>query len=253
MGKVDYAKIRRQNLLETKKKIKESVNEDNLISQAINSIEEIDKIINMLSKRLREWYSLYNPEFTKSITHNEKFVELIQKKSKQHLLKELNITYSMGSDLKKQDLDAIFNLAKKLESLFNYKNETKAYLDKVMDKYCPNLKELAGTTIAAELIEHTGSLKKLALLPASTIQILGAEKALFRHIKTGARPPKFGIIFDHQLIQQAKRPDQGKRARSLADKLILAIRADYFKGDFIAKKLKQDLEKKFPSKTKRTK
>ena len=114
-----------------------------------------------------------------------------------------------------------------------------------MGEYCPNLKELAGSTIGAKLLEHTGSLKRLVMMPASTIQILGAEKALFRHIKTGARPPKFGLIHDHQFIQSAKRNEQGKRARALADKLSLAVKMDYFKGEFIAKRLKTELEEKF--------
>ena len=245
MAKSDFKKLRELNLKLAKQKIKESVNEDNLICQAINSIAETDKIINTLAKRLREWYSLYNPEFTNSISNNEKFVELITKKTKENLLKELNINESMGADLKKTDLDAILTLAKQITTLFKYQSETELYLKTIMENYCPNLKELAGTTIGAKLLEHTGSLKRLVMMPASPLQILGAEKALFRHIKTGARPPKFGLIHDHQFIQSAKRQEQGKRARALADKLSLAVKMDYFKGKFIAKKLKVELEEKF--------
>jgi nucleolar protein 56 len=107
------------------------------------------------------------------------------------------------------------------------------------------LLRIAGATIGAKLIEHTGSLKRLALLPSSTVQILGAEKALFRHIKTGARPPKYGLIHDHQFILQSKKADQGKKARALADKISLAIRTDFFKGKFIADKLEKQLKEKF--------
>lgn len=245
MSKPDFKKLRESNLKLAKQKIKESVNEDNFICQAINSIVETDKIINTLSKRLREWYALYNPEFTNSISNNEKFMELITKKTKEQLLKELNLIGSMGADLNKTDLDAILTLAKQIISLFKYQQEIESYLGATMQAYCPNLKELAGTTIGAKLLEHTGSLKRLVMMPASTIQILGAEKALFRHIKTGARPPKFGLIHDHQFIQSAKRQEQGKRARALADKLSLAVKMDYFKGEFIAKKLKTELEEKF--------
>ena len=241
----NFKKLREDNLKLAKQKIKESVNEDNFICQAINSIVETDKVINTLSKRLREWYSLYNPEFTHSISNHEKFTELIIKKSRSDLLKELNITDSMGADLKESDLSAIQTLAKQIILLFRYQSETELYLKKIMGEYCPNLKELAGSTIGAKLLEHTGSLKRLVMMPASTIQILGAEKALFRHIKTGARPPKFGLIHDHQFIQSAKRNEQGKRARALADKLSLAVKMDYFKGEFIAKRLKTELEEKF--------
>lgn len=245
MVKCNFAELRKLNLALTKKKIRESVNEDNLICQAINSIMETDKVLNILSKRLREWYSLTNPEFVNSISNNIKFAELILKKSKKELQKELHITESMGADLKKTDLNAIFNLAKKLLQLSRYQEETETYLDSIMQNYCPNLKEIAGTIIGAKLIEHNGSLKKLVLMPASTIQILGAEKALFRHMKTGARPPKFGLIYQHQFIQQAKKSEQGKHARALADKISMAVKIDYFKGKYIGDKLKKELEGKF--------
>jgi len=245
MMKCDIDKLRKENLILAKKKIKESVNEDNLICQAINSIMESDKVLNILAKRLREWYSLYNPEFEKFISNNEKFSELITKKTREQLLEELNLKETMGADLKKEDLNYIFKLANEISSLFRYKEETTEYLDKIMSKYCPNLKELAGTTTGAKLLEHVGSLKRLVMMPASTIQILGAEKALFRHMKTGAKPPKYGLIYEHQFIQAAKKSEQGKRSRALADKLSIAVKMDYFKGKFIAKELKQELEEKF--------
>jgi len=241
----DIKRLRVKNLELTRKKIRESINEDNYISHAINSIDETDKAINMLAKRLREWYSLYNPEFPKSIEDNEKFIELILRKSKKELLKEIHVTESLGKDLKKEDLGAILNLGKKIQEFFVLRKETEDYLDKLMKSYCKNIQTLAGSTIAARLIEHTGSLKRLALLPASTIQILGAEKALFRHITKGSRPPKYGLIYNHQFIQQAKKKEQGKRSRALADKLAICARADFFKGKFIADDLKKQLDKKF--------
>ena len=115
----------------------------------------------------------------------------------------------------------------------------------VMEKYCPNLLELAGVTIGAGLIELAKGLKHLALLPASTVQLLGAEKALFRHIKTGSRSPKHGIIINHPFVQSAGRELKGKAARMLADKLSLCARLDYFKGEFLAPMMKKELEAKF--------
>ena len=238
-------KFRELNLSLAKEKIKASVNDDNLICQTISSMDEMDKAINMLSKRLREWYSLYNPEFAHSLSDNEKFTEIILRKSKKELLKEIGAKDSMGKDLDEADIKGMMSLANQILSLFKYKMQSKTYLENLMEKRCPNLKALAGVATGAKLLQHTGSLKKLAFLPASTIQILGAEKALFRHIKTGARPPKYGLIYQHEFIQQAKKKDQGKRARALADKLSMAIRVDYFKGKPIADKLKKDLEKRF--------
>jgi nucleolar protein 56 len=241
-----YLKLFREaNLNLAKSKIKESVNKDNFICQAINSISETDKVINLLSKRLREWYSLYNPEFEHSISNNERFSELIRSKSKSDLLSELSLNASMGADLDKSDIDPILILADQIQELVKYRKNTIVYLDKIMELYCPNLKEMAGTTIGAKLIEHTGSLKRLAFMPASTVQILGAEKALFRHLKTGAKPPKYGLILEHSFIKNAKRNEQGKRARALADKISVSIKMDFFKGEFIAPKLKEELENKF--------
>jgi nucleolar protein 56 len=114
-----------------------------------------------------------------------------------------------------------------------------------MEAYCKNLKTVAGISIGAKLIEHAGSLRRLVMLPSSTIQILGAEKALFRHIKTGARPPKYGLIFEHKFVQAGKKPDQGKRARALADKISISVRLDYFHGEFMGDKMNAQLEEKF--------
>jgi nucleolar protein 56 len=242
-----FSEFRKNNLVLTKQKIKDSVSDHLLIIQTISSIEEIDRVANILAKRLREWYSYYLPEFPKSIEKHEKFVELILKKNKDELLNELKLKKqeSMGADLPKDDLKPILNLAEKLSNLYQLKEEQKQYLEKIMEKVCPNLLAIAGPLIGAKLIEHAGSLKHLTEIPASTIQLLGAEKALFRHMKTGARPPKYGLIFAHQLVAQAKKKDQGKVARGLADKLSIAIKVDYFKGEFIGDKLKKQLEAKF--------
>ena len=238
-----------KNLLLTKQQIRASVNEDMLITQAISNIEEIDKIANLLVKRLREWYELYNPEFSKSIHDNEKFAELILKKKKKELLDELKIKKeeAMGKDLSNEDLEPILLLAKQVNGLYGLRKEHEKYLGLLMKKYCPNLNEVAGALIGAKLLEHAGSLKRLVLMPASTIQILGAEKALFRHLKTNkkSKPPKFGILIRHTLISRVGREDYGKVARALADKISIAVKVDYFKGKFIGDEVKEGLEIKF--------
>jgi len=232
------------NLIITKDKLKKAVNEDNLIVQTSDNISEIDKVNNLLIKRLREWYSLYFPELDNQIEDNETFVKLIVKKDKNKLMKELKIKESMGAELKKEDLDEILELAKQAFALYELREKHEKYLEKIMEKYCKNLKYLAGTLIAAKLIAQAGSLKKLVLFPASTVQMLGAEKALFRHITTGAKTPKYGIIMQHPFVQNAKKDIKGKAARTLADKLSIAAKLDYFKGEFRADKLKKEIEQK---------
>lgn len=232
------------NLIITKDKLKKAVNEDNLIVQTSDNISEIDKVNNLLIKRLREWYSLYFPELDNKIEDNEAFVNLIVNKDKRKLVNELKVRDSMGAELKKEDIDEILALAKQTFALYELRAKHEKYLDKIMEKYCKNLKYLAGTLVAAKLLAQAGSLKKLVLFPASTIQMLGAEKALFRHITTGAKTPKYGIIMQHPFIQNAKKDIKGKAARTLADKISIAVKLDYFKGEFRADKLKKEIERK---------
>jgi nucleolar protein 56 len=106
----------------------------------------------------------------------------------------------------------------------------------------PNVSDLAGPTLAAKLIEKAGGLKRMAMMPSSTLQILGAEKALYRALKTKARPPKHGLIFQHPYVNAAPRELRGLRARHLAAKLSIAARADAFSGNSIADQLKKELE-----------
>ncbi|MBW2983558.1 NOP58 family protein [Candidatus Woesearchaeota archaeon] len=242
-----FREFYKNNLVLTKQKIKQAVSDDLFIIQTISNIEEIDKVANTLVKRLREWYSYYLPEFSKSIQSHEKFVELILKKSKNELLKEIRIKKeeSMGAELSKDDTKPIMALADQLKDLYQLKEKQKEYLENVMKRVCPNLLAIAGPLIGAKLIQHAGSLKHLVEFPASTVQLLGAEKALFRHMKTGARPPKYGLIYSHQLIAQAKKKEQGKVARGLADKISICVKVDYFKGEPIGDKLRKQLEKKF--------
>lgn len=234
-----------QNLKLTKQKIKDSVTDDLMIIQTISNVEELNKMSNTLVKRLREWYSWYCPEFSVSVEDNQKFTELVLKKTKKELLKELKIEVSMGADLKNEDVQEMMLLGKEALNLYALRKKHEDYLTKVMKTYCPNLLELAGANIGAKLLEIGKGLRHLALLPASTVQLLGAEKALFRHIKTNAKCPKFGVIINHPIIQKARKEDKGKASRALADKLSLCARLDFFKGEFKAKEYQKALEKRF--------
>jgi len=227
----------KKNLLLTRKKIKESVSDDLLAIQTINNISEMDKLINVLSKRLREWYEFYNPELSKRIHDNQKFSDVI--------LKEKKKKESMGAEFSKENIDPILNLSKEIKNLYRLKDSQLKYLENLMKKICPNMTAITGVSIGAKLLGHAGSLKRLAEMPASTIQLLGAEKALFRHIKNKKNLcPKYGLLHEHPFITQSKKKSHGKIARALADKIAIAVKVDYFKGKFIGDKLRKELEKK---------
>ena len=234
-----FEKYYKQNLEETKKKLAQAVDFNDFIVQTINNIDEINRIANTLIKRLREWFELYNPEFSRKTEEHEEFVEgIISGKIK----KEAD---SMGAELSEEDLEPILKLAKEIDSLYKLKKEQEKYLDKLMEKNCPNITAVAGAQIGARLIAIAGDLKRLVLFPSSTVQLLGAEKALFRHMRTGAKAPKYGVIHEHPLIAKVGIKDKGKAARALADKISMAAKIDYFKGEFTGDKLRKKLEERF--------
>ena len=136
------------------------------------------------------------------IENHEKYIELV--------LGQERDQKTFGADLKTSDVEEMRLLAERIASLYELRKKHELYLQKIMKIYCPNLLELVGTTIAARLIELGKGLKHLALLPASTVQLLGAEKALFRHIKTGSKSPKYGVIINHPFVQNAKGNEKEK-------------------------------------------
>ncbi len=237
------------NLQLSKQAIRDSVSRDSLLIQTSSTIEELDKAINLLTKRLREWYGMYNPETEYHLGDHQRFVNTILMKPKAALLKEFNISdkEAMGADFAKKDLDATMQLAQQIQKLFSLREENEAYLALLEKEICPNLCYIAGSAIAAKLIVHAGSLKRLAQMPASTLQVLGAEKALFRHLRNKGKnlPPKYGLLHEHPLIAKVQRKDHGKAARSLADRLSMAARLDFYKGEFKGEEYKKELVDKF--------
>jgi len=232
-----------------------------LIIQTVQLLGEIDVILNNMNSRLREWYGLHFPELGLRIKDHQtyvKMVSLIGERSNIDLekLQELGINprlsriieelaeTSMGATLRQEDMIRIRKLANLINELEKYRENHSNYIIKITEDFAPNISTLAGPLLTAKLIENAGSLKRIAMLPSSTIQVLGAGKAMFRAIKTGAKPPKHGLLFQHPYVHGASRKDRGKRARELAGKIAIASRADYFTGNFIADQLKEQLSKK---------
>ena len=152
---------------------------------------------------------------------------------------------SMGAELDDPDLDVLRSFCTLMSDLYKFRENSEKYVEEVMKQVAPNMTAVVGAALSARLISIAGSLQNLAKMPASTLQVLGAEKALFRSLKTGARPPKHGVIFQHTAIHQSPRWQRGKIARALAGKLSIAARIDSFGGDFLGEKLKSDVDKKF--------
>ncbi len=246
----------------TKLRIKSAVEQrDLIVAQSIQTLDDLDRTVNLMMGRLREWYGVHFPELDRLIEKHETYARLVSElgtreeftlsalertdipKAKAELAAELSEN-SMGADISEADLSPIQTLAKDILELYDLRQTMESYIDKTMEEVAPNTKFLVGSLLGARLIAVAGSLRSLAMRPASTIQVLGAEKALFRSLKTGARPPKHGLIFQATLLHDAKKWQRGKIARALAGKLSIAARADAFGGRYIGDRLKADLDKR---------
>jgi nucleolar protein 56 len=223
--------------------------------ESVQALDEIDRAANMVSSRVREWYGLHFPELVSMIDDNSSLIRLIMNfKSRENYdegeLEQLGYSKnkskaiaiaskeSKGADIREEDLARIIQLAEEAEHLFSLRDKLASHVEKTMRQVAPNVSEIAGATIGARLIARAGGLEKLAILPASTIQILGAEKALYRALKSGARPPKHGILFQHVAVHSAPKWQRGKIARSVAGKIAIASRIDLYRGtkDFSVEK-----------------
>ena len=243
---------------------KESASEDKHLIQAVNSIDEIDESISKLIERIREWYALYFPEMD-VIKSNETYIKLIsQNKTKEEIVKAKpdafpNNIVDIDEDINIEDLEIMNNYANSIYELQKSRKNIEEYIDHKMESIAPNLRLLVGPTLGAKLISHAGGIKRLAMYPSSTVQIMGAEKALFRHLKSGDRPPKYGLIYQHPQVRGAKWWNRGKIARMLAGKISLAVRRDVFTktiDENVAEEFKEkieEIEKNNPFPTKTTK
>ena len=234
---------------------------DLVVGQAIQTLDDLDRTVNLFMGRLREWYGIHFPELDRLIEKHETYARIVlnlgsrENFTREALLK-LEIPKakaeataeiaenSMGAELSEADLSKIKSLSKNVLDMYELRGEMENYLETTMEEVAPNIKALVGSLLGARLISIAGSLRNLAMRPASTIQVLGAEKALFRSLKTGARPPKHGLIFQATLLHDAKRWQRGKIARALAGKLSIAARADAFGGNYIGDRLKADLDRR---------
>jgi nucleolar protein 58 len=216
---------------------------DIMIVQAIGLLDDLDKEINIYAMRVREWYGWHFPEMAKIMNDNMfyakcvlrmgmrinckncDFSDILGDETMEETLKKTAET-SMGTEISEADLTNIQSLAEQVISLSEYRTQLFDYLKNRMAAIAPNLTLMVGELVGARLIAHSGSLINLAKHPASTIQILGAEKALFRALKTKTDTPKYGLIYHASLIGQCAPKNKGKISRVLAAKTALAIRVD---------------------------
>lgn len=215
---------------------------DKLIIQTVSALSDLEKILNTMSERLREWYGLHYPEL--NIKDHEKFAEKIAELGFRENFEDFK--QSMGMQLKEDDIKVLKDYAFQLKELYNLRKKIEKYLEKIVPEEIPNLNALLGSILAARLLALAGSLEKLAKMPSSSIQLLGSEKSLFKFLKSKGKgkPPRFGLLYLHPDISTAKKELQGKIARLLSAKLTLAARADFYTKKDISKELLEDYKNK---------
>jgi len=234
---------------------------DLLAVHAVRTIDDIDKITNLLIARLREWYSLHFPELDDLVDDHYLYAKIVatlgsRDSITKEKLMELGLSERMaesiaekarkstGADLTETDVEQLQKLASIIEQLYSLRKELVDYINYIMREVAPNITALVGPVLGARLLSLSGGLENLARMPASTIQVLGAEKALFRALRTGGKPPKHGIIYQYPDIHRSPKWQRGKIARALAAKLAIAARTDYFTGRDIGEKLKEELRQR---------
>jgi nucleolar protein 56 len=258
LAKAPFEEMRERMIKKAKADIKGSyANEEFALVQAINAYLETNKTYNLAFERLSEWYGIYYPEIkvanaktltdlamvlnSRSEISQEKINSIIQDEQKSESI-YTKATSSMGREMNLNEMTALIGFAKLANQMFDTLLELETYIKATATELMPNTTYLTDEKIAAELLSKAGSLERLATMPASTIQLLGAEKALFKHIKFGSKPPKYGVLFKLGEISNGPRDKRGRIARAYATKISIGLKADYFTKNFIAKKLKEDLE-----------
>jgi len=216
------------------------------VIQSINTLDDTDKIINAISSRLREWYGLHFPELDNIIDSINGYAQIVLAGKRKNMTDDVFVNAgfpdskvqmlslvrekSRGGDITEENLLMVQSLAKNILELFDMRKNLEEQIDTQMKEIAPNITAVLGTTVGARILAKAGSLVRLSSMPASTIQVLGAEKALFRALKTGSNPPKHGLLFQHAVVHAAPRWQRGKIARAIAAKAAIAARVDVHGG-----------------------
>ncbi len=248
-SKDDYERLVREVSLEiAKAAISTAATKRDLYAiQTVRCIEDLDKTLNLLAVRVREWYGLHFPELDRLVEKHDSYVRLVQNLGPRDSFSQENLVKlgipqdrasaisdaaqrSAGAEMPAPDMEWLREVSEKILYLFKLRETAEKYTDKIMAEVAPNMSSVLGAILSAKIISMAGGLDNVAKMPASTLQVLGAEKALFRALKTGARPPKHGVIFQYAPIHQAPKWLRGKIARAVAAKLAIASRMDAFGG-----------------------
>ncbi len=223
-----------------KRQVRKAIRPEDHLRQAVAAVDSLQEQENLVLERVREWYGLHFPELAKMVDERQ-YLELVATHGRREKL-PVDFRDSVGGELGEPEEREVQGMAALAQALGARRTNLEAYVERSVRVLAPNVSALAGPMIAARLVTLAGSVDDLARCPAGTIQLLGAERALFRHMKTGSAPPKHGVLFQHPLIHRAPPWQRGALARVFAGKIAMAARADAFTHRDIAAELQANLD-----------
>jgi nucleolar protein 56 len=252
--------MRRNLISQTKKQVSEKLSgEDIHLIRAVTATKNLEQIFNLVSEQTFEWYGLHFPELRRNVNDPVIALELIatiglrKNFSQNHISTVISDSFlskkilelaknSVGGEVEEASLKSAQELAKEALSIHQTYENLQRFIRKQINEIAPNFSELATPMIGAQLLARAGSLERLAAMPGSTLQVLGAEEALFSHLKKKTKPPKHGFIFNHPLIKSLPKKARGRMARALAGKLAICVRADLYGDKRIVEEYKTKLD-----------
>jgi len=224
-----------------KRRVRKAIRPEDHLHQAVGAVKDLQEHENVVVERLREWYGLHFPELARMVD-DATYRRLIASHGRREAM-PIDHKDSVGAELGAAEEDEVRGIARLADDVATTRHAIEAYVERSVRAIAPNVAELAGPMIAARLVSHAGGIEELARLPAGTIQLLGAERALFLHLRTGAKPPKHGVLFQHPFVHRAPAWQRGAIARAFAGKIAIAARADAYTKRRIAPDLAADLRR----------
>lgn len=244
---MDRDELREKAIEGTREKLKTVGDRDRLMVKAVNFLDENNKNFNSEMERFRDWYSLHFPELEDEITDDEQLMKILERgieRSELDAFEEM-AENSTGMDLEDEDLEMLEKAYSSLQEKLDMREQITEYIEDVAKEELPNLETVLGPLLAARIVSLAGGLEEMAKKPSSTIQMLGAEKALFRYLHGEGTPPKHGVLFQHNFVNSLPEDKRGKMARFMANKAVMAARLDQYGDKEKGEELYKECQEKF--------
>ena len=244
---MDKEELREKAIEETREELGGDVDRVKMASKAVKMLDRYNSSFEEEMEDFRDWYSLHFPELVEEISENKHLLKILEDGLERSKLDSFHSLAedSTGSELGKEDLEVLQEVFEDLKERKEKTEKLEEYVRNVVEEEMPNLGTVLGPLLAARLVSLAGGLENLAKKPSSTIQVLGAEKALFRYLHGEGTPPKHGVLFQHNFVNTLPEDKRGKMARFIANKAAMAARLDFYSDKEKGEDLREECQEKF--------